>query len=692
MSLETRHFYDFDNFRLDLTEQALLRDGKPVAITPKALHLLRLLVENHGEVVKKERLISEIWADSFVEEGNLAVSVAMARKALADDASRPKFIETVPRRGYRFVAKVRENREVGPEAEITRSEDSGRGGNRVFRTAAVLVLVVAALGVGVWLVKGRAFGEKTTPILSAPFASTKFSSSGTVNSAVISPDGKYAAFIDGSGGGQSLWLRQLDSGENIQIVPSSPDHYLGLTFTNDGTSIYFSRRAPDAHQSPAVYRVAAFGGIPVKVADGALNWIGLSPDDKQVSFVRCRFRPDDNCSLYVANADGTGERRLFSQPAPSIIESNRFSPDGRFIAAAYGKFITGKDDYRIGLIDVETGAVTEISTQAFFDIKSLQWLPSGDGLLFTVRDHEDGRISIWKVPAAGGPAENITKDAATYQDLSLDAAGERMIATQVENDYQIYIGKPSEWRPLTSARDATVGPDGRIVYSTFDGDIWSINSSGGERRQLTSGPAGDLYPQLSPDGARVYFKSTRNGGSHVWRINADGTEPRQVTGETGGGPCGSTADGKWLYFTKDKNLYRVPADGGDESKVSDVRMLRAVCSPNAERVAYFFLGGGFKIGVMNTASGKVESSFEYGDGKALPQYLGWSPDNRTVNFVLSTGGRNALWQRSIDEAAPRMVADLGGDEIRDLAVMPDGSIVFVRGKWINNAVLITGLR
>src|SRR5687768_11202848 len=108
MPPETQHFYEFKNFRLDPIERVLLRDGAPVYLTPKAYQLLRILVENHGHIVDKEKLISEIWAGSFVEDGNLAVSATALRKALQDDASNPTFIETIPRRGYRFIADVRD--------------------------------------------------------------------------------------------------------------------------------------------------------------------------------------------------------------------------------------------------------------------------------------------------------------------------------------------------------------------------------------------------------------------------------------------------------------------------------------------------------------------------------------------------------------------------------------------------------
>lgn len=120
--MKTQHFYEFKDFRLDPDERVLLRNGSPVYLTPKAFHLLRILVENHGHIVDKEKLIGEIWADSFVEDGNLAVNATVLRKALEDNAASPTFIETVPRRGYRFIAPVRHVDEDEPADDAISSE------------------------------------------------------------------------------------------------------------------------------------------------------------------------------------------------------------------------------------------------------------------------------------------------------------------------------------------------------------------------------------------------------------------------------------------------------------------------------------------------------------------------------------------------------------------------------------------
>src|SRR5262249_23205870 len=108
MSKQPRHFYEFGPFRLDETERLLLRDGQTVAITPKAFDMLLVLVQNSGHLLDKEELMKALWSDSFVEEANLSYNVFALRKALSEGNGKQTYIETIPKRGYRFVANVRE--------------------------------------------------------------------------------------------------------------------------------------------------------------------------------------------------------------------------------------------------------------------------------------------------------------------------------------------------------------------------------------------------------------------------------------------------------------------------------------------------------------------------------------------------------------------------------------------------------
>src|SRR6476660_649959 len=129
MVQQDSHSYDFGRFRLKTAERVLLREGEPVPLTPKVFDILMTLVENRGQVVEKDDLMKKVWPTTFVEEGNLTQNVSLLRKALGESAGGGQFIETVPRRGYRFVAPVTETFE-NQILSIQETASSGNGHSR----------------------------------------------------------------------------------------------------------------------------------------------------------------------------------------------------------------------------------------------------------------------------------------------------------------------------------------------------------------------------------------------------------------------------------------------------------------------------------------------------------------------------------------------------------------------------------
>src|SRR5882762_2705568 len=107
MSVLVNEIYEFGPFRLDVAERALLRDARPVALTPKAFETLVVLVQHSGHLVEKDEVLERVWHDTIVEESNLNVIIHTLRKALGDDRRESKYIETISKRGYRFVAAVK---------------------------------------------------------------------------------------------------------------------------------------------------------------------------------------------------------------------------------------------------------------------------------------------------------------------------------------------------------------------------------------------------------------------------------------------------------------------------------------------------------------------------------------------------------------------------------------------------------
>lgn len=691
MSLETKHFYEFANFRLDPAERVLLRDGKPLPLTPKVFHLLKLLVENHGHVVEKDLLINEIWANSFVEDGNLAVSAAMLRKSLSDDAAHPIFIETIPRRGYRFIADVKRVADPITTARPEGNVPETTGLKSHYLLVAVPIVSVFLLAV-VWFVSDGSSETPAAPLLRESYRSQKLITSRTTLVAAISPDGKFAAYSDEAAGKQSVWLRQLETAENIQIIPPSDDIYFGFAFSHDGNWLYFARKRRADPDHSALYRVRTFGGIPVRITDNVEGWISLSPDDSRISYVRCLYTDDNYCSLLTAEADGSGERELVSYPKPIRISDNQFSPDGRKIAFGAGHSRNGSSEFGLFEIDLASGLVREVGGTKFFNVKSLKWLTGGNSFLFVAKKNLAGRFAIWIMDNGTAEARQVTNDSSDYGEISINKAADKMIAIQVGNDFSVHFGADGRSTMLTPAKDLSFAPDGRILYTANDDNIWIMDTNGGNRRQLTNDPSADFSPRAEPLGRHIYFTSNRTGENHVWRMNIDGTNQVQVTRSEGGYPSIVAPDGKWIYYQSGLRtaLWRVSHDGVTEQQVSPSYM--TYVSPDASLGAHFSRSGEL-IKLIRTSDGQTIGTLNCCEEKSLPVRMAWSPDSRSLNFVLNKDGKNTLWQQSLNEGRARLTADFGSDEVRDLAIMPDGrSFAFVRGKWVNDAVLITGLR
>ena len=714
--MEAKSFYDFKNFRLDLEERVLLHDGKPISITPKVFDLLKVLIENRGRVIEKDELMAEIWKDSFVEDSNLAFNIRQLRKALDDDARQPTFIETVPKRGYRFIAEVREivseTESNNGSAQMVSQPVENSSANSL-KLKKMLLPAAAILIVGVvitvfWYTRSKT-GEINAPILSAPFASEKLSTNGKVVHAVISPDGKNVVYTNGIESKQSVWLRQLESGDNVELIPPSDDVYAGLALSPDGKFLYFSRGPNFTDGQFDIYRVPIFGGVPQKIVIEAQGWIALAPDGGKISFVRCYYREDEHCSLWIADAaDGKNERKLVARPRPFRIADNDFSPDGKTIVFAVGQSRNAANEFGLSEIDIESGEESELIAQKFFNIKNLVWLPDKSGLLMTAARVPNKHFRIWQVSLASREATPLTKDSETYSNLSLNEDANILVSTHIKQNFRLYLlntenpsAKPNI---LADASMAVFAPNGKIVFSSVmsgNDEIWSINADGSERRQLTNNTADEGAPVVSTDSSSVFFTSNRTGEAHVWRMNADGSNQVQITQKTGGFPHSVSLDGKWLYYFSglQKALWRISTEGGEEHLVRENIIYRFAVSPDGSQIALQEKQGEENIlMIVSLADGQTIKTFKFADESPKLIDLKWSWDGEYLACILADNEykNNTLWFQPLNGKSPRKIVDFGDEEISEtsgLALTPDGkTFAFVQGGWLHDAVLLKGLK
>jgi Tol biopolymer transport system component/DNA-binding winged helix-turn-helix (wHTH) protein len=714
MSFNSTHLYKFGEFVLDIEEKILKRDDKRLPLTPRAFDLLRVLVSNNGRIVEKQKLMDEVWADSFVEEGNLTFTIRQLRKIFGDDARNPMYIETVPRRGYRFIHKV-ENipandfSEVEPDAspaKIHHAADLNQSQKSKYFILAFAVLSVGVTFITWWYMQsGNRIGKLN--VLSAPFSSEKLSTNGKAFHAVITPDGKDVLYVGKSSGKQSVWLRNLESSSNVEIIPATDDFYSGLAVSPDGNFLYFSRLSEKAGQL-AIYRVSIHGGIPNKIVDDTQGWISVSPDGGKISFVRCFYLKNENCSLWIADSsDGKNEKKLTSRPTPFRIADNKFSPDGKSIAFAVGQSDNSANEFGLMEISVEDRIEREITKEKFFNIKGLTWMPDQSGLLITAARQQNKNFLIWQVSGDSGKARPLTNDSQTYSSLSLDKTANLLVATTIQEDFRLNhlnIENPANRKVLNDASTASFSPDGKIIFSSVmsgNEEIWSVNPDGSGQKQLTNDPADDQKPVFSTADNSIYFASNRTGEVQMWRMNADGSNVTQITKNDGGYPLLVSPDGNEIYYQHglSKNLWRISKDGNNPEIVWEKGAYRFAVSPDAAKAAFVEKQGeGRILKIISTADQSVIETFQPAVVEYKMPEIAWMPDGKSLVYILVDENfeNYSLWYQHLGGQLPQKIDDLGSEEISEssaFAVSPDGkSVIFNQGSWRHDAVLLKGLK
>lgn len=611
--MESKRLYEFGPFLLDPAERVLRREGRPVPLTPKVFDILLVLVENEGRLLGKKDLMEAVWPDSFVEEGNLTFNISSLRKALGEDRKEHPYIETVPRRGYRFVASVRvleggggegdagrgagaraaPAEEQRPSREVAgRYEPSGDGaavsggvqnafeaaedielprgarpehvtagnGRRNKLAVITLFVIAAAVTFGLYKLSGRS-PSTVKPRNSFPGTQvTRLTTTRNATDAAISPDGKYVVYVADEARQRSLWLRQVATNSHVQIIPPSDFYYLDLFFSRDSDYVYYVKS--EENNPPTLYQVPVTGGAPRKLMENMPGPVGLSPDGKRFAYVRGDLGGE--VALVVANAfDGGAERKLSTRKPPGFMYRPMWSPDGKVIACLAGTVTDTGRQVEIIEVGVADGAQRTISSQGWKFAGRVEWLSDGSGLFTTVSDYAFGPYQIWHVSYPAGEAQRVTSDLSNYRSMSLTSDSKTLVA--VQSDIRPYVwvapnGDVSRARQITSGPGAgndywgfSWTPDNKIVYvSTLSGnqDIWIMDADGSNQKQLTFDGRSDFDPSVSPDGRYVAFASERSGNTEIWRMDIDGGNAKQLTtGSTGKFLPGYSPDGRWVIYT-----------------------------------------------------------------------------------------------------------------------------------------------
>ncbi|HVF91583.1 MAG TPA: winged helix-turn-helix domain-containing protein [Blastocatellia bacterium] len=754
--------YEFGPFRLDANRRLLLRGGKPVPLTHKAFETLAMLVQNNGRIVQKDELMREVWPDTFVEEGSLTRNISVLRKILGEGPSDHQYIETIPKRGYRFVASVREliksdsdveEQSLSPEAprqaeEAERSDapvssngsgadkpDSGyapmpnaavatlsparvdvgsRGRKRGAALILVLVLVPMLLALaGLAYVSREFFVAGSAGALGESMKVARFTTTGTSLDAAISPDGKYVVYVMDEKWQQSLWVKQVATASNVRIIPPADVSYQGLAFSPDGDYIFYN--VWDKKSVGQIYKTPVLGGNSTRVIYDVMPSISVSPDGKQIAYIR-GYASEKAQGLLVANSDGTGERLLAKRGESDWFIEPSWSPDGRKIACAAGSAGEKGISYvQLVELPVEGGPERLITTKEWLGFGGLKWLGDGSGLIMTAADRSQDPLQIWHISYPGGKAQQITSDVNGYGRVSLTSDSKSLVSVQmdtVSNVWTLPKGDSSRGQKITSGRYEgrflSWTPDGRVAYvSAVSGnpDIWIMDADGSNNKQLTTGAGEDFDPQVSYDGRHIVFISNRTGSFHLWRMNIDGTDPKQMTfGESEWSPYCSPL-GPWLVYISvvsgKQTLWKMSIEGGESVQLSTKYTYDPAISPDGKHIAYSFWDeetnpaqwGREIISVDGSEPARPFTLPVTAIGSNGQVWFRWMPDGRSLTYVDNRGGIANIWSQPVGGGEPKPLTDFKSDQIFAFAWSRDGrQLACSRGVVTSDVVLITDFK
>jgi Tol biopolymer transport system component/predicted Ser/Thr protein kinase len=583
--------------------------------------------------------------------------------------------------------------------------------------AAVMVLVaVAFVGWRAWRAGSQEGANDSGARAFASLGLTRLTTTGTAGVAALSGDGRYVAHVVISERGQGLWLRQVATSSNVEIVPPSAVRFTGLAFSPDGNYVLYIIY-PQNQTFASMFQVPVLGGATRQLVYDIDSAPAFSPDGARFAFVR---GIDATAAIMLANADGGGVRELARRAEPLTfqlgLQGVAWSPDGTVLAVA--GYDRSTLTTRLVLIDVASGMERPLGDSEWRLVRSVAWLPDGGGLLVNAQEAggESTIFQLWVVSYPSGVVRRITTDLSSYSGLSLSRDGRTLVTVRGEERSAIWVSDDTSTgavRMVSTSAGADDGvrglawaADGRLLYtSTASGnsDIWIMNADGTGRLQLTTDRADDRIPSATPDGRYVVFLSERGGGRGIWRMTPGGSNQTRlgidVLNVSPWTPFLSR-DGRWVTYTNQQlvNL-KIPIEGGAATSVFDIPVGQELpklppgyhdpaLSPDGRVVMGHYLdeaARGERIVIMPVDNPGQVTLFP-------STFVGahWAADGRSIIYIDNRRQIGNLWRQPLTAGPPVQVTHFDGQQIYRFAYTRDGRQLAVsRGAAISDIVLMT---
>jgi serine/threonine protein kinase/Tol biopolymer transport system component len=592
--------------------------------------------------------------------------------------------------------------------------------------------LAAIVGIALVLLAAGAFGIYTVLTRTAPmpfqnFSITQVTNTGTAEAAAISPDAKYVLNVQNDNGLASLWLRNVPTGSDTQILAPTAAVYADLAFSPDGNYVYFKKAGIGSQSEWDLYRSPVLGGTPQMIVSDVDTNICFSPDAKRMAYARGNDPEVGKFRILTANLDGSDEQILLID-ASTGAKFPRFmtwSPDGKSLL--YSTFTEQDVLGTIWQFDLNSKTYKVYSSFKDDLVFHLAGLPGGQLL---VNAQEKGpsfsQSQIGVVSKAGAKIAALTRDTNDYHTLTTSADGKTVATVQSRVTRSLLVvpgagmtgdGPATQITQARSPRAIAWTPDGKLLAS--DGQsLVRMNADGSDSATLLSDPNAWLIDVARCGENHLVLSWAFHGGSnqiHIWRANMDGTAAKQLTNGSFDADAVCSTDGKWVYYYDSANrvsIKRVSFEGGTPEPVpgSDVKDMYGVgaglaVSPDGKTLVFDAnissqeaQGALSRLAVVDlSASAPAKTRLVEPQRRATGGQVGgdftnamaFSPDGKAIAYATDDKGVGNVWLQPLDASPGRQLTNFTSDRIVEFRWSPDGkSLAITRSHNVSDVVLL----
>ena len=569
----------------------------------------------------------------------------------------------------------------------------------------IALIVLLAAGYGVYSLLSRNHAQPF-----ANFSATKVTETGDAVDAALSPDGKYILSLvraKSDNGLASLWLRNVPTNSMTQVEPPANVWYNGLRFSPDGNYFYSVHSEPGNSALKYLYRTPLLGGTPERLAADVDSNITFSPDGRKLAFMRYDNPDPGKYQLIVRSADSGDETVLTGGPNSQGLYDPAWSPDGKTIMCG----VTQPADSPSGLmaVDAKTGQQRLFLGSPDY-LNYPTWMPDGSSLLILnsgpSSNYRRRQIALMSYPERR--LNPVTRDTNNYSALSIASNGEVLATVLSESHWNLSVmaaapggGEARDLDPADAFTNFTWTHDGRLIDDKDSMLRWVNPESGLKGVLATEQDSASYDPSACSDGRYLVFENSHRAGTgarNIWRVDSSGGNLKQISnGKNDAFPVCSP-DAKWVYYLDGvaEHMMRVPIDGGEAQKVSDLTVLQFFfdISPDGSTAVFSNIdhanGHELNLALVATDTGKVrELKFE----RETAGMIRFARDGKGVVYAIRENGIDNLWQQPLDGSHGKQLTSFKSEHIYDFHWSPDGSkLALVRGHDDSDVVLMRNQR